>query len=66
MSRNLGALIGALIGAIVGTIDNLAHHSGVDDSINWYLEGVGHAVPWLLIGALMGFLSGRSSWPKKI
>jgi hypothetical protein len=48
----------------VGTIDNVAH-SGVDDSINWYVEGVGHAAPWLIIGGLMGFLSGRSSSPKK-
>jgi hypothetical protein len=64
MSRNLGALISALIGAIVGTIDNVAH-SGVDDSINWYAEGVGHVAPWLLLGALIGFLSGRSSSPKK-
>jgi hypothetical protein len=64
MSRNLGAIIGAIIGAIVGTIDNVAH-GGVDDSINWYAEGVGHAAPWLIIGGLMGFLSGRSSSPKK-
>ena len=50
-------MVGALIAASIVTYNSA--FSGVYLSPDWIAHGIGYVAPWVLIGGLIGFLTGR-------